>query len=141
MTRTDRRGGAVWPHRKKRLTEKVPSRCCHIVAQQTGPLTSSCACHPYLAGVTTGCLQRETPVTVSEGIGPDGSRLEVSVPRGHCHLSMSVASHHDTNEANAANRDETNHFIVDWDGPDDPSNPKKFGPVINHSPETEKVFP
>ena len=25
----------------------------------------------------------------------------------------------------AANADETNHFTVDWDGPDDPNNPKK----------------
>ena len=31
----------------------------------------------------------------------------------------------------AANADETNHFTVDWDGPDDPNNPKKSDSQIS----------
>lgn len=40
---------------------------------------------------------------------------------------MSVAPGHDMIEAGPANvENETNDFTVDWDGPNDPNNPKKL---------------
>ena len=36
-------------------------------------------------------------------------------------------------EAGAANENEMNHFTVDWDGPDDPNNPKKLDLSTNYT--------
>lgn len=47
---------------------------------------------------------------------------------------MSVASRHDIIEAGPANDEETNNFTVDWDGPDDPSNPKKLAGLFTILP-------
>ena len=42
---------------------------------------------------------------------------------------MSLPSHRDMIEAGTVDEHETNNFTVDWDGPEDPNNPKKLDPV------------
>lgn len=35
-------------------------------------------------------------------------------------------------EAGVANENEGNHFTIDWDGPDDPNNPRKSDPPAEY---------